>query len=127
LCIGVILEKKDYFVTSSGAIFSEEHISNIVPKVKVRISEPKEVNEWIEEGDKLSNKFQIEEAFEAYNKAFQYMFTSFGEVHEKLGLMYKKFSNLHFKVGDVDSAVLFAINSHEIYENLLGFDHVESI
>lgn len=42
------------------------------------MSEPKELNEWIEEGDKQSNKFQIEEAFDAYNKAVQYIFTSFG-------------------------------------------------
>jgi hypothetical protein len=55
------------------------------------------------------------------------MFTSFGEMHEKLGLMYKKFSHLHFKVGDIESAVVFATNSYEIYEHLLGFDHVETI
>lgn len=41
--------------------------------------------------------------------------------------MYKKFSHLHFKVGDVDSAVIFAMNSYEIYDHLLGFDHVETI
>ena len=48
-------------------------------------------------------------------------------MHEKLGTIYKKFSHLHFKIGDVDSALLFAINSHEICENILGFDHVETI
>lgn len=36
-------------------------------------------------------------------------------MHEKLGLMYKKFAGLHYKIGDLDAAVLFALNSHEIY------------
>ena len=50
-----------------------------------------------------------------YNKAFQYIFSAFGGSHEKLGLMYKKFASLHYKIGDFEAAVVFAMNSLEIY------------
>ena len=41
--------------------------------------------------------------------------------------MYKKLAGLHYKIGDLDAAVLFALNSHEIYEHLGGKDNVEAI
>lgn len=38
--------------------------------------------------------------------------------------MYKKFAGLHYRIGDLDAAVLFALNSFEIYEHLRGKDHI---
>lgn len=35
LCLGIILEKKDYFCADGSATFIEDNIVNIVPRVKV--------------------------------------------------------------------------------------------
>jgi len=37
-----------------------------------------------------------------------------------LGLINKKIANIYFKIGDPDTAVIFALNSCEIYELLVG-------
>ena len=57
----------------------------------------------------------------------QYVFTSFNGVHEKLALINKKLAGLYFKIGDAEAACLFAVSSCEIYEVLLGREHVETI
>jgi tetratricopeptide (TPR) repeat protein len=81
----------------------------------------------IEEGDLLANKYQLEEAFEKYNRALQYLFVSFNGVHEKLALINKKIAGIYYKVGDFDTAIMSALSSCEIYESLLGPEHVETI
>lgn len=53
------MEKKDYFAEASPD-FSEDNILSFYPKVKVMASESRELNELIEEGDRLLAKFQIE-------------------------------------------------------------------
>lgn len=75
----------------------------------------------------MVGRFQIDEAFDSYNKAFQYVFSTLGEQHQKLGLMYKKFAGLHSKVGDLQAAVMFSLHSYEIYNSIEGVDHVETI
>jgi hypothetical protein len=68
--------------------------------------------------------FQVEEAIDAYNKAVQYIFTSFGGAHHKLAEVHKKISNIYFKIGEIDTALLFANHSCEMYETIYGEDHI---
>ena len=65
-------------------------------------------------------KYQLEEAFEAYNKALQYVFNVYNGIHQKLALINKKIADIYFKVGDIEMATLSALNACEIYEKLLG-------
>ena len=53
----------------------------------------------IQDGDKMIAKCQVEEAIEFYNRAMHYIITNLGGLHEKLGLIHKKISNIYFRIG----------------------------
>ena len=77
LCLGIELERREFFETP----FTEEDIVQMVPRVKIPANEPVELDHMVEQGDKMAAKYQLEEAFEMYNKALQWVFTCFNGVH----------------------------------------------
>lgn len=75
----------------------------------------------------MVSKFFVEEAIEAYNRAAQYIVTSYGGAHEKLASINKKMASIYFKIGDIDASIMFAEHSCEMYKAIYGHDHVEAI
>ena len=89
--------------------------------------ECKDLLDIIDEGDRMAAKCKVEEAIDSYNKAMQYVMANFGGFHEKLAMVHKKLSNIYFRIGELDTALLFASHSCSIFESIFGIDHIETI
>lgn len=70
----------------------------------------------IAEGDNFLSQFFVEEAIDSYNKAIQYILTTFGGNNEKLPLIHKRLSFIYFKIGDIETALLFGTHSLGMFE-----------
>jgi hypothetical protein len=78
---GIILEKKDFFsekFSLNAHPFSVEHIYGFGARCSHTTPDKKELDQLIEEGDNLLAQFFVEESIESYNKAIQYILTTFG-------------------------------------------------
>ena len=52
------------------------------------------------------------------------MMNNFGTLHDKLALVHKKISNIYFRIGEINRALLFAPNSCRMLEHIYGVSHI---
>jgi hypothetical protein len=55
------------------------------------------------------------------------MMNNFGNLHDKLALVHKKISNIYFRIGEIDTALIFATNSCRMLEQVVGVTHIETL
>ncbi len=104
LNVGLILQKKNYFNDFANAKispFTADNILNFNIRTTHTNPDKKQLEKLITQGDQFLTQFMVEQSIESYNKAIQYILTTFGGNNEKLPIIHKKLSFIYFKIGDI--------------------------